>query len=62
MLDLICTGSADLQGRETIEQIKMKRYVSAGSRTSDPWLSSRTPSQVGFRDSWLLVFEILVVQ
>ena len=51
MLDMICKGSADLFGRKTSQKIKMKIYVSPWYRTSDPWLSSRTPSPFGYRGS-----------
>ena len=49
-LYLYCNGSADLLGRETSEQFKMKINVSAEYRTSNPLISSRIPKPLGHRD------------
>ena len=51
MLDFICQGNAELLGRETSEKFKIKIYVSAGNRTSDPWFSSRTAYLFDYQDS-----------
>ena len=43
---------------------KIKIYVSAGNRTSDPWLFSRTSTwrPLGYRESYLSAFRTLAIQ
>ena len=58
ILYFICNGTAQLQGRETSEQFKMKIYISAGNRTRGSLLSSRKPNPLGYRDCQVILDQV----
>ena len=61
MLGVSCKPHrADRKGDK--RKIQNEIYVSAGNRTSDPWLSILTPSPLGLRDSCVAAFKTFAIQ